>query len=117
MTRTATREQSTTGCTGFLHDRSRATSRTAATCSASSARATPTRAAERPAPPLTTVEQIQIRQKRQEVEYVVNQSGTTTAANTDGTAPGVHRDSLGPGDWMQLNGPYNLFQIDTVAFR
>ena len=35
-------------------------------------------------PPLTTTGQIQIRQKHQEVEFVVNQSGTTTATNTDG---------------------------------
>jgi hypothetical protein len=29
----------------------------------------------------------------------------------------VHRGSLADGDWIQLNGPFNLFQINTVAFR
>jgi hypothetical protein len=59
-----------------------------------------------------------VRQKHQEVEFVVNQSGTNTATNTDGpTGTGVHRGSLAAGDWIQLNGPFNLFQIDTVTFR
>ena len=34
-------------------------------------------------PSLTTVDQNQVRQKRQEVEHVVNQSGTNTAASAD----------------------------------
>jgi PKD repeat protein len=67
-------------------------------------------------PPLTTTSQIKTPQKHQEVEHVVNQSGTNTAANTDGGA-GVHRGSLANNDWIQLNGPYNLFQIDSVTFR
>jgi hypothetical protein len=29
----------------------------------------------------------------------------------------VHRSSLGAADWLQLNGPFNLHQIGTVAFR
>ena len=48
------------------------------------------------APPLTTVGQTNIRQKHQEVELAVNQSGTNTAANTDGGA-GTHRGSLAAG--------------------
>jgi hypothetical protein len=67
-------------------------------------------------PTLTTVGQNQIRQKHQEVEFVVNQSGTNTATNTDGGA-GVHRGSLGAGDWIQLNGPFNLVNINSVSFR
>ena len=67
-------------------------------------------------PPLTGTSQIQTRQKHQEVEHVVTQSGTNTATNTDGGA-GVHRGGLGNNDWMQLNGPFNLFQIDSVTFR
>ena len=80
------------------------------------ARPTPTRARRAGVPPLTTTTQIQIRQKHQEVEHVVNQSGTTTATNTDG---GGGRAPQQPrrGDWLQLNGPFNLLQIDTVAFR
>jgi PKD repeat protein len=75
------------------------------------------RGANSAAPPLTTTTQVQIRQKHQEVENVVTQSGTNTATNTDGGVPGVHRSSITQGDWIQLNGPFNLFQIGTVAFR
>ncbi len=67
---------------------------------------------------LSTTNQVQIRQKHQEVEYVVNQSGTNTATNTDGAGgAGVHRGSLAAGDWVQLNGPFNLFQADSITFR
>jgi hypothetical protein len=70
------------------------------------------------APPLSTTSQVQIRQKHQEVEFVVNQSGTATATNTDGAGGnGVHRSSLAAGDWVQLNGPFNLFQADSITFR
>ena len=65
---------------------------------------------------LTTTKQVQIRQKRQEVEFVVNQSGTNTGTNTDGGS-GVHRGSLSAGDWIQLNGPFNLLNIQSVTFR
>ena len=67
-------------------------------------------------PTLSTTTQVQARQKRQEVEHVVTQSGTTTATNTDGGA-GVHRNSLASGDWIKLNGPFNLHQIDAIQVR
>jgi len=71
---------------------------------------------------LSTTGQAQIRQKHQEVEFVVSQSGTNTATNNDGgpsapPSPGVHRGSLGAGDWIQLNGPFNLVNINSVTFR
>ena len=71
------------------------------------------------APSLTGSGQTMIRQKRQEVEFVINQSGTTTATNTDTTGfnGAVHRNSIGSTDWLQLIGPFNLFQIDSIAFR
>jgi PKD repeat protein len=65
---------------------------------------------------LTTTGQQQIRQKHQEVEFVVNQSGTNTATNNDG-GPGLHRGSLAAGDWIQLNGPFNLLNISSISFR
>jgi PKD repeat protein len=69
-------------------------------------------------PSLSTTGQNQIRQKHQEVEFAVNESGTNTATNTDGAGgTGVHRGSLGAGDWIQLNGPFNLVNIDSVTFR
>jgi PKD repeat protein len=72
--------------------------------------------AEGGVPPLKTISQHKIRQKHQEVEHVVNQSGTNTATNTDGGA-GVHRGSLANNDWIQLNGPFNLTNIDSITFR
>ena len=39
-----------------------------------------------------------------------------TATNTDGGA-GVHRSQPRHNDWIQLNGPFNLFQIDSVTVR
>ena len=29
----------------------------------------------------------------------------------------MHRSSLAAGDWIQLNGPFNLLNIDTITFR
>ena len=60
-------------------------------------------------PALTTVDQVAIRQKRQEVEFVVDQSGTNTAPTAD-VGGGLQRGSLGNGDWIALNGTFNLRQ-------
>ena len=29
----------------------------------------------------------------------------------------MHRGSLAAGDWIQLNGPFNLVNIDSITFR
>ena len=63
---------------------------------------------------LSTTAQQTIRQKRQEVEVAVNQSGTNTAATTD-VGGGTHRGSLAAGDWIQLNGPFNLVNITSIT--
>ena len=68
-------------------------------------------------PSLTTVSQNQVRQKRQEVEFVVEQSGTNTAATNDPAGGGQHRGSLSNGDWIRLNGPFNLLTINSLSFR
>jgi PKD repeat protein len=68
------------------------------------------------APPLTTVGETQIRQRKQEVEHAVTQSGTNTAPTSD-IGGGLHRGSLAPGDWIRLNGPFNLVNIDSLTFR
>ncbi len=109
-------EQTNTGCTGFLPTDAGDVTHGGNVFGVISASYTDKGGSNGQAPPLTSVGQLQIRQKHQEVEFVVNQSGTNTATNTDGGA-GVHRGSLSAGDWIQLNGPFNLFQIDTVAFR
>ena len=67
-------------------------------------------------PTLTTIAETKIRQRKQQVEHVVNQSGTNVQANTD-EGSGQHRGSLAPGDWIQLNGPFNLRNINSVTFR
>ena len=67
-------------------------------------------------PALTTVDQHQIRQKRQEVEFAVNQSGTNTAATAD-VGGGLQRGGLSAGDWIELNGPFNLLNVDALTFR
>ncbi len=75
-------------------------------------------------PALSTTGQTSIRLKQQEVEFAVNQSGTNTATDNDGGLssggggnPGVHRGSLAAGDWIQLNGPFNLLNINSITFR
>jgi len=65
---------------------------------------------------LTTTGQAQIRQKKQEVEVAVSQSGTNVATTSD-VGGGQHRGSLGAGDWIQLNGPFNLVNINSLTFR
>ena len=65
---------------------------------------------------LSTTAQKQIRQKKQEAEVAVSQSGTNVATTTD-VGGGQHRGSLAPNDWIQLNGPYNLVNINSLTFR
>ena len=67
--------------------------------------------------PLTTIALVNIRQKRQEVEFVLNQSGTAVAATNDPDGGGQHRASLGDGDWVALNGPIDLRTIESLGFR
>jgi len=67
-------------------------------------------------PSLTTTSQNQIRQKRQQVEHAINESGTDTDDNDD-EGGGDHREDISNGDWVQLNGPFNLHQVDTITFR
>ena len=78
--------------------------------------ATPTRGGVGGTPPLTTTAQTNVRQKLQQVEFALNQSGTNTAPTTD-VGGGLHRGSLAPGDWIEFNGPINLLNIDSVTFR
>ncbi|WP_170178946.1 ThuA domain-containing protein [Solirubrobacter pauli] len=68
-------------------------------------------------PALKTTTQVQVRQKRQEVENVTTQSGTNTATNTDNGVAGTHRGSLANNDWIRLNGPFNLHQIESLTVR
>ena len=113
-------EQSTTGCTGFLQTDADDVVARRQRLRRHQRDYTDKGAAGRQRPPLTTTSQVQIRQKHQEVEFVVNQSGTNTATNTDGgppPAPACIARASAAGDWIQLNGPFNLFQVDSITFR
>ena len=59
------------------------------------------------------------RQKHQEVEFVVDQSGTHgRQRRRRRPAAAQHRGSLAAGDWIQLNGPFNLLPTWTaITFR
>jgi hypothetical protein len=67
-------------------------------------------------PALTTTDRNDIRQKLQQVEFALNQSGTNTATTND-VGGGLHRGSLGNGDWIEFNGPINLLNINSITFR
>ena len=115
-------EAGTTGCSGVLHTDAGDVSHGGDVFGVVSATYTDHGIGHDNVQTLTTTSQAQIRQKHQEVEFVVSQSGTNTATNTDGgpaapPAPGTHRGSLSAGDWIQLNGPFNLLNIDSVTFR
>ncbi|HWK27577.1 MAG TPA: ThuA domain-containing protein [Solirubrobacter sp.] len=72
-------------------------------------------------PALTTVEQNVVQIKRQQVEYVQEESGTSLANVPAGeTDPfgGQVRGSLDNGDWIALNGRYTLANMDKqITFR
>jgi PKD repeat protein/glucose/arabinose dehydrogenase len=68
-------------------------------------------------PALTTVDQVNVRQKRQEVEFALEQSGTNVQTTNDPDGGGQHRGSLSNGDWIALNGPFNLQDINGLTFR
>jgi PKD repeat protein len=109
-------EQSSTGCTGFLQSAAEDVSHGGNVFGVISATYTD-KGGPGGVPTLSTTSQVQIRQKHQEVENVVIQAGTTTANGTEGATPIVWRSSLAQGDWLQLNGPFNLSGINTIAFR
>jgi PKD repeat protein len=115
-------EEGTTGCSGVLHTDAADVSHGGNVFGVVSATYTDHGVGHDNVQTLSTTSQSFIRQKHQEVEFVVNQSGTNTATNNDGgpaapPSPGVHRGSLSAGDWIQLNGPFNLLNIDSVTFR
>jgi PKD repeat protein len=114
-------EETTTGCSGVLHTNADDVSHGGNVFGVISASYTD-HGGPGGVPALSTTSQNQIRQKHQEVEFAISQSGTNTASNTDGgpTPPGtagLHRGSLGAGDWILLNGPFNLVNINSVTFR
>ena len=115
-------EGGTTGCSGVLHTDANDVSHGGNVGGVVSVSYTDHGVGHDNVQTLTTIAQTFIRQKHQEVEFVVNQSGTNTATNNDGgpsapPSPGVHRGSLTAGDWIQLNGPFNLLNISSITYR
>jgi cytochrome c len=68
-------------------------------------------------PALTGTDQITVQQKRQELEYAVDQLGTATTITTDPAGGALHRNSLDPGDWIAVNRNVNLLNMTSVTFR
>ena len=68
-------------------------------------------------PPLTTIDQHVIQQKRQQLEYATDQSGTNTSVTTDPDGGDLNRGSINPGDWVAVNRTVNLTNITGVSFR
>ncbi len=88
-------EQSTNGCTGILSTDAEDVAHGGNVFGVISASYTD-KGSTGGVPPLSTTSQVQIRQKHQEVENVVTQSGTNMATTTD-VGGGSHRGSLGGG--------------------
>src|SRR5215217_8700350 len=56
--------------------------------------------------------------RRQQVEFVTEQSGTNTANTNDPDGGGLHRGSLNPGDFIALNRRYYVGNMDKkIRFR
>jgi cytochrome c len=68
-------------------------------------------------PPLTTIDQRTIQQKRQQPDYATDQSGTATALTGDPAGGDLNRTSLDPGDWIAVNRVVNLTNMNSVTFR
>jgi len=107
-------EEDVTGCTAILHTVADDSSHGGNVFGVVSA--TYTDRGDGSVPALTTTEQVQIRQQKQEVEFVLEQSGTNTSSTAD-VGGGLQRGSLGNGDWLLLNGPFNLIAVDSLTFR
>ena len=68
--------------------------------------------------PLTTVSQNLVQVKRQEVEFVQDQFGTTTGKlGANDVGGGQNRTNIDPGDWIALNNRYNLANMTEPIAR
>ncbi|MBE2318615.1 ThuA domain-containing protein [Solirubrobacter sp. CPCC 204708] len=113
--------QSVSGCTGLLQTGVDEASHGGNVFAVISAEYVDTGAAG-DVPALKTTSQVQLRQRRQEVELATSQSGTSNQnqAQFPATADvpvGTHRSNISNNDWVRLNGPFNLHQIDGLTVR
>jgi PKD repeat protein/glucose/arabinose dehydrogenase len=69
-------------------------------------------------PALTGVAQVVVQNRIQQIEFALEQDGTTAANTNDPTGGGQHRSSLDPGDWLALDRRYYLGNMDKkIRFR
>jgi PKD repeat protein/type 1 glutamine amidotransferase len=108
-------EDSVSGCSGVLHTLAEDADHGGALAGGISASYTDRGANGQPA--LTTVKQHVVQLRRQQVEFVQEQEGTTTA-NTGDAGGGQHRNGLDPGDWLALNNRFTFAHMDqAITFR
>ena len=110
-------EESQTGCTGVLHTDAEDAFHGGYLAGGISASFTDNPQGSVPA--LTTVTQNLVQIKRQEVEFVQEQSGTTTGnVGANDAGGGQNRTNIDPGDWIALNNRYNLVNMTKqITFR
>jgi cytochrome c len=69
-------------------------------------------------PALTGNDQNIVNERRQQVEFVFEQSGTNTAVTNDPDGGGQHRGNISSGDFIALNRSYFLGNMDKkIRFR
>ncbi|WP_170179276.1 ThuA domain-containing protein [Solirubrobacter pauli] len=68
------------------------------------------------APGITVTKQVKIRQRKQEVEHATFTNGVL-ATSTNDVGGGLHMFSLGNADFIRLNGPFNLKNVNGITFR
>jgi cytochrome c len=108
-------EENVTGCSGVLHTLADDASHGGYLAGGISATYTDNGANGQP--PLTTVEQHVVQLKRQEVEFVQDENGTTVAGTAD-VGGGSHRTGLDPGDFLVLNNRFNFLHVNQeITFR
>ena len=110
-------EQTQSGCSGVMATNADDRNHGGSIAGAISASYTDLGANGQPA--LTSIDQNVVNMRRQQVEFVTDQSGTNTANTNDPTdVGGVHRGSLNPGDWIALNRSYFVGNMDKrIRFR
>ena len=110
-------EESQTGCTGVLHTDAEDAFHGGYLAGGISASFTDNPQGSVPA--LTTVTQNLVQIKRQEVEFVQEQFGTTTGnVGANDAGGGQNRTNIDPGDWVALNNRYNLVNMTKqITFR
>jgi PKD repeat protein len=68
-------------------------------------------------PPLTTIDQRIVQQKRQQLEYATEESGTATALSSDPAGGDSNRNGIDPGDWVAVNRVVDFQNINSISFR